>query len=630
MSSRFVEEAAKRRTQLRFFTCGSVDDGKSTLIGRLLYDTNNIAEDQWAALLRDSARHGTAGSDPDFALLTDGLEDEKEQGITIDVAFRYFSTPLRTFVVADTPGHEQYTRNMATGASTAQLAVLLVDARKGLLPQTCRHAVITSTMGIRHVVLAVNKLDLVAWNGAIFDKIVQNFREFGEKLGFESVVAIPISARYGDNVTTKSANTPWYAGPTLLNHLEAIDIATDRTAKPFRLPVQNVLRGEDGGRFYAGTLESGLLSRGEAIGVASTGSVSSVREIYVSGESRHSAQAGQAVAVALADELDVGRGDLLAPPAAMPHVADQFAAHLVWMNEEELLPGRPYLMKIGARTVPASVTSIKYRLAIDTLEQLAARTLKLNEIGVCNIATAIPVAVDHFTEVPATGGFILIDRFTNSTLAAGTIDFALRRGENIHPQQLDVSQRTRASLKGQRPAILWFTGLSGAGKSSIANRLEVKLSNAGRHSCLLDGDNLRSGLNRDLGFSDVDRVENIRRVGEVAKLFVDAGILVLCAFISPFRNERDAIRGLVGPNEFVEILVDAPLEICEARDSKGLYAKSRSGNLPNFTGVDSPYERPENPELVLDSVGMTADELAERVFAYLSMRGYLESTDEIA
>lgn len=618
------ETAARDRGQLRFLTCGSVDDGKSTLIGRLLHDTGNVTDDQLSALARDSIRYGTTGSEPDFALLTDGLEDEREQGITIDVAFRYFSTPKRSFVVADTPGHEQYTRNMATGASNAQLAVLLVDARKGLLPQTHRHAVIASVMGIRHVVLAVNKLDLVGWDRSVFDSIVAAFGSFGEKLGFRSVVAIPVSARHGDNVATKSPNAPWYDGPTLLGHLEEVDIGVEAAPQPFRLPVQGVIRNDNGTRFYSGTVESGTLSCGDTIVVASSRRSSAVTEIRVSGEAREVAQAGDAVAISLADQIDVGRGDLLAQSDALPHVADVLAAHIVWMSEAPLLPGRPYLMKIGTRTLTASVTSIKYRLAIDTLDHLAARTLELNEIGVCNVATAVPVEFDSFAEVPATGRFILIDRFTNATLAAGTIDFALRRGENIHPQHLDVSRLTRASLKGQRPAILWFTGLSGAGKSTVANRLEAKLAALGRHSYLLDGDNVRSGLNKDLGFADADRVENIRRVGEVAKLFVDAGVIVLCAFISPFRSERAAIRGLVGPGEFVEIFVDVPLEICEARDPKGLYARSRSGKLPNFTGIDSPYERPENPDLILDAAATNPDELADRVLAFLSTRGYFD------
>ena len=612
------------RGQLRFFTCGSVDDGKSTLVGRLLFETGNVDDDQRLALERDSRRYGTVGAELDFALLNDGLEDEREQGITIDVAFRYFSTPRRSFVVADTPGHEQYTRNMATGASTSQLAVLLVDASKGLLPQTRRHAVIASVMGIRHVVLAVNKLDLVGWDRAVFDGIVRDFRLFAATLGFQSVVAIPVSARYGDNVVEKSENSLWYDGPSLLEHIEQIDIESDRVSRPLRLPVQSVVRDEDGVRFYLGTIESGVLTRGQTVTVASSGRSSKIAEIHVAGERHETAQAGDAVAIAVEDAIDIGRGDLLVPPDARPHVSDMFAAHLVWMAETELLPGRPYLMKIGTRMLTANVTSIKHRIGIATLDPLAARTLALNEIGVCNLATAVPIAFDRFEENQAVGSFILIDRFSNATLAAGTIDFSLRRGENVHLQPLDVSARVRARLKGQRPAILWFTGLSGAGKSTIANRLEARLAALGHHSYLLDGDNIRSGLNKDLGFTDHDRVENIRRVGEVAKLFVDAGMIVLCSFISPFRNERAAIRDRVGPGEFLEIFVDAPLEVCEARDPKGLYAKSRSGKLPNFTGIDSPYERPENPELILDAAGMNADELAERVLAYLSTHGYFE------
>jgi bifunctional enzyme CysN/CysC len=625
MRGPLTETGVRGKRQLRFLTCGSVDDGKSTLIGRLLHDTGCVTEDQRAALTKDSVRFGTVGADLDFALLTDGLEDERQQGITIDVAFRYFSTPRRSFVVADTPGHEQYTRNMATGASNAELAILLVDARKGLLVQTHRHAAIAALMGIRHVVLAVNKLDLVQWSRERFEEIVAAFKPFAERLGFISVAAIPLSARHGDNVISQSANTDWYQGPSLLEHLESVEVEADLAARPFRLPVQTVLRPSADARFFAGTLSGGTLSRGDRIAVASSGRVSTVTDIQVSGEAREIAHAGDAVAIAIADQVDIGRGELLAKPGELPHVADQFAAHLVWMSDEQLLPGRAYLMKIGARTLPASVTAIKYRLAVDSLEHQAARTLEMNEIGVCNLATASPIAFDDFADNRATGGFILIDRYTNATIAAGMVDFALRRGENIHPQHLSVSKRTRAALKGQRPAILWFTGLSGAGKSTIANRVEERLAALGRHSYLLDGDNLRSGLNRDLGFSDADRVENIRRIGEVAKLFVESGTLVLCAFISPFRNERAEIRNLVAPGEFLEVFVDTPLDVCEARDPKGLYAKSRAGDLPNFTGVDSPYERPENPELVLHAADASADELADRVIAYLSTRGYFDS-----
>lgn len=612
------------KSQLRFLTCGSVDDGKSTLIGRLLHETGSVSEDQLTVLARDSARYGTTGVELDFALLVDGLEDERHQGITIDVAYRYFSTLRRSFVVADTPGHEQYTRNMATGASTSELALLLVDARKGLTPQTHRHATIAALMGIRHVVLAVNKLDLVAWDRAVFDAIVDAFRPFADRLQFRSLVAIPLSARNGDNVTNRSKNTPWYGGPTLLDHLESVGIDGGLDSGPFRLPVQNVLRPDADTRLYAGTITGGRLERGDAIVAASSGRASTVTKILVAGEECNAAHAGDAIAIALADEIDVGRGEVIAPKDARPEVADQIAAHLVWMGEKPLLPGRSYLLKCGARTVPASVTAIKYRIAVDTQEHLAARTLELNEIGVCNLAVASPIVFDDFADNRDTGGFLLIDRYSNATIAAGMIDFALRRGENVHLQELDVTKRTRAALKGQRPCIIWFTGLSGAGKSTIANRLEAKLTAIDRHTYMLDGDNVRSGLNKDLGFTAADRVENIRRVGEVAKLFVEAGEIVLCAFISPFRDERAAVRNLVAPGEFLEILVDAPLEVCEARDPKGLYAKSRAGKLPNFTGIDSPYERPENPDLVLETSSADPDALADRVLAFLSARGYLD------
>jgi bifunctional enzyme CysN/CysC len=625
-----VKVPVEGKTQLRFLTCGSVDDGKSTLIGRLLHDTGTIGEDQRAALERDSARFGTTGGEMDFALLVDGLEDEREQGITIDVAYRYFSTPRRSFVVADTPGHEQYTRNMATGASTSELAVLLVDARKGLLPQTHRHAAIAALMGIRHVVLAVNKLDLAGWDRAVFEEIVGQFLPFAERLGFRSTVALPLSARHGDNVTTKSVHTPWHDGPTLLDHLETVEIDADLADKPFRLPVQTVLRPNPDLRLYAGTVASGTLARGDRVVIASSGRSSTVTQLLVAGEEHEYAVAGDAVAIALADEIDIGRGELVAEPDAPPQSSDQFAAHVVWMNEDALLSGRAYFLKIGARTVPASITSIKYRLAVDSLEHQAARSLELNEIGVCNLATASPIAFDDFAENRATGGFLLIDRYSNATIAAGMIDHGLRRAENIHLQQLDVSKRTRAGLKNQRPCVLWFTGLSGAGKSTIANKVEARLAALGRHSYMLDGDNVRYGLNKDLGFTAADRVENIRRVGEVAKLFVDAGMIVLCAFISPFRNERAAVRGLVAPGEFLEVLVDAPLSVCESRDPKGLYAKSRAGQLPNFTGIDSPYERPEKPDLVLDTANSDPDELAERVLAMLATRGYLSPPGDVA
>jgi bifunctional enzyme CysN/CysC len=622
--------AKGQKSQLRFLTCGSVDDGKSTLIGRLLYDTDSIADDQRQALKKDSERFGTTGGALDFALLTDGLEDERQQGITIDVAFRYFSSARRSFVVADTPGHEQYTRNMATGASTAELAILLVDARKGLLTQTMRHAAVTSLMGIRHVVLAINKLDLMKWDQKVFDDITNTFAAHAERLGFVSVVAIPLSALHGDNVTVNSANTPWYKGTTLLDYLENIEIGAESGSTSFRLPVQTVLRVPPDVRLFAGTLAGKALRRGDRVAVASSGRESTITDIFVAGERQEAANPGQAIAVALADQIDVGRGEVLAPPDDLPSVANQFAAHLVWMSKEPLLPGRSYLIKMGTRTLPASVTGIKHRLNVETLEHQAARSLEMNEIGICNLATTHPVAFDDFTHSRRTGSFILVDRYSNATLAAGMIDFALRRGENIHPIEHRVSKQARAGMKQQRPVILWFTGLSGSGKSTIANAVEARLAKLGRHSYLLDGDNMRSGLNKDLGFKDEDRVENIRRIGEVAKLFVDSGLIVLCAFISPFRNERREVRNLVGTDEFLEIFVEAPLEICEARDPKGLYAKSRAGKLSNFTGIDSPYEEPENPAMVLHTAGTSVDELADRVIAYLAAHSYFEAmnTDE--
>jgi bifunctional enzyme CysN/CysC len=615
----------ENKSQLRFFTCGSVDDGKSTLIGRLLADTDSIPEDQLASLARDSARFGTTGGELDYALLVDGLEDERHQGITIDVAYRYFATPRRSFVVADTPGHEQYTRNMATGAASSELAVLLIDARKGVLPQTRRHAAISSLMGIRRVALAINKFDLVDWDRSIYERIVAELTPFLEQLGFGDIRAIPLCARDGDNVVRRGAKAAWYQGPTLLEYLESAEIESDLIDRPARLPVQTVMRPDADTRLYAGTLVSGKIAVGDRIVAASSNRESKIARILVAGEESDTAIAGDAVAIGLADEVDIGRGEVLAEAGTAPEAADQFAAHLVWMSDSQLLPGRSYLLKIGTRTVPASITSIKYRLSIETLEHQATRTLALNDIGVCNIATAVPIAFDPFSENRDTGSFLLIDRYSKATIAAGTIDFPLRRGENIHQYGLDVGKGTRASLMQQRACILWFTGLSGAGKSTIANRLERKLAALGRHTYLLDGDNLRSGLNRDLGFTVADRVENIRRAGEVAKLFIDAGMIVLCAFISPFRNERDSVRQLVMPGEFIEVFVDTPLAVCEARDPKGLYAKSRAGALPNFTGIDSPYERPESPEIVLETANFDPDGLADQVIEYLFSRGYFDT-----
>jgi bifunctional enzyme CysN/CysC len=609
---------------LRLLTCGSVDDGKSTLIGRLLYEQKLIFDDQLSALERDSKKHGTVGADIDFALLVDGLEAEREQGITIDVAYRYFATPRRSFIVADTPGHEQYTRNMATGASNADLAILLVDARKGLLTQTHRHAIIASLLGVRHVVLAVNKIDLVDYDEATFRRIVEAFKAFAAPLDFRSLVAIPISARVGDNISSSSPNTPWHQGPYLIDHLERIEVEDERRNAPFRLPVQWVNRPHLDFRGFAGTVAGGRIRRGDPIVVASSGRHSAVTGILRAGEAAEEAEAGDAVTLTLADEVDVARGDVLAPPAARPEVADQFTAHLIWMSPEPLLPGRSYLMKIGARTVPASVTELKHRIDVDNFDKLAAKTLALNEVGFANLAVTAPVAYDPYAENRAMGAFILIDRATNETAAAGMIAHGLRRATNIHRQGLAVPREAHAAIKHQRPAILWFTGLSGAGKSTIANLVESKLTARGVHTALLDGDNVRHGLNKDLGFTAADRVENIRRIAEVARLMTDAGLIVLTSFISPFRAERRLAREIAAPGEFVEIHVDTPLATAIARDPKGLYKRALAGEIKNFTGVDQAYEAPEAAELTLDTSTSSAEALADRVVAELEARGRID------
>ncbi|MGD0141787.1 MAG: sulfate adenylyltransferase subunit CysN [Rhizomicrobium sp.] len=610
----------EKKSLLRFLTCGSVDDGKSTLIGRLLYDSKLLFEDHLAALEKDSKKHGTTGEDIDFALLVDGLEAEREQGITIDVAYRFFATDRRKFIVADTPGHEQYTRNMATGASNSELAVILIDARKGVLTQTRRHAFIASLLGIQHVVLAVNKIDLVEFSKDVFDAIVADFASFAKKLHFQSLVPIPISARFGDNVIGKSENTTWYTGPSLLEHLETVDVETALGGKPFRLPVQWVNRPNLDFRGFSGTVVSGRIKPGDEVVVAKSGRRSAIRRIVTMDGDLDEALPGEAVTLTLADEIDISRGDLLSAPAARPEVSDQFSAHLLWMAEDEMLPGRQYLLKIGARTVPVSITELKHKVDVNTLDHMAGKTLALNEVGYGNISAAQPVAFDAYTDNRDTGGFILIDRFTNATVAAGMIDFGLRRATNVHWQALDVNKVLRGETKGQKPAVLWFTGLSGSGKSTIANLVEGALFAEGRHTYLLDGDNVRHGLNRDLGFTDVDRVENIRRVAEAAKLFVDAGLIVLVSFISPFRSERRMARELVGAGEFIEIFVDTPIDVCMARDPKGLYRKARDGEIKNFTGIDSPYESPETAELTLETVQNDPATLAERVVDYLRRR----------
>jgi len=613
--------AQEKKSFLRFLTCGSVDDGKSTLIGRLLYDSKLLFEDHLAALEKDSKKHGTTGGDIDFALLVDGLEAEREQGITIDVAYRFFTTDKRKFIVADTPGHEQYTRNMATGASNSDLAVILVDARKGVLTQTRRHAFIVSLLGIRHVVLAVNKIDLMEFRQDVFDSIVAEFRHFAESLGFKSLLPIPMSARFGDNVIAKSANTPWYDGPSLLEHLERVDVDTALADMPFRLPVQWVNRPNLDFRGFSGTIVAGQVAPGDTIAVAGSGRTSKVARIVTADGDLNVAAAGEAVTLTLTDEIDISRGDVLCAASDRPEVSDQFAAHLIWMSEEALLPGRQYLLKLATSAIPAQVTALKHKIDVNSLEHFAAKTLQLNEIGYINISLTQPLAFDPYKVSRDMGGFILIDRFSNATVGAGMIDFGLRRATNVHWQALDVDKAARAAQKHQKPAVLWFTGLSGSGKSTIANLVERQLHAEGRHTYILDGDNVRHGLNRDLGFTDADRVENIRRVAEAAKLFVDAGLIVLVSFISPFRSERRMARELLGAGEFIEIFVDTPLDVCIQRDPKGLYAKAKSGAIKNFTGIDSPYEVPEHAELVVTPVEPAAQ--ASQVLSYLRSNGYV-------
>jgi bifunctional enzyme CysN/CysC len=613
----------ERKSLLRFLTCGSVDDGKSTLIGRLLYDTKLLFEDQLRSLERDSKKHGTVGEDIDFALLVDGLEAEREQGITIDVAYRFFATDVRKFIVADTPGHEQYTRNMATGASNSDLAVILIDARKGILTQTRRHSFIVSLLGIRHVVLAVNKIDLVGYDRDVFDRIVDEYRAFSANLGFETLQPIPLSARFGDNVLERGPNLAWFDGPTLVHHLEHVNVTDEAIARPFRMPVQWVNRPNLDFRGFSGTVASGAIRPGDPVVVAKSGRASTVRSIVTYDGDLDEATAGQAVTITLADEIDVSRGDVLTTPDARPEVSDQFACHLIWMADEPMLPGRPYLFKLGTRTVSGQVTEIKHKIDVNSFSQLAAKQLALNEVAVANVALVEPIAFDPYKVNRDTGAFIVIDRLSNLTVGAGMVDYGLRRATNIHWQALDVTKESRASAKRQRPAMLWFTGLSGAGKSTIANLVEKRLHALGRHTYTLDGDNVRHGLNKDLGFTDADRVENIRRVAETAKLFVDAGLIVLVSFISPFRSERRMARDLVEAGEFVEVFVDTPLQVAETRDPKGLYRKAREGKIKNFTGIDSPYEPPEAPELRLDTTAATPEELAERIVAWMEAHGYL-------
>ncbi len=608
---------------LRFMTCGSVDDGKSTLIGRLLWDSKLVSDDHLATLESESKRVGTQHGDIDYALLVDGLQAEREQGITIDVAYRFFATGKRQFIVADAPGHEQYTRNMATGASTVDLAVVMIDARKGVLTQTMRHSYILSLLGMTHVVLAINKMDLVDYSETQFHDIKAQYAAFSGPLGFHEVVAIPLSALQGDNVLHRSVHTPWYHGPTLMGHLETVTINQDLTTQPFRMPVQWVNRPHLDFRGFAGTIASGTVRPGDAVIVPSSGQMSTVERIVTFDGEVDSAMAGQAVTLTLHDEIDVSRGELLSDPRMRPVTADQFEAKLIWMHEEPLLPGRQYLIKMGCQTRTAQVSTLKYKVNVNTLEHLATKTLELNDVGICNLSLDHPASFDPYQENRRTGSFILIDRFTNATIAAGMVDFALRRAENIHWQSVAIHKRARADLKGQKPFILWFTGLSGAGKSSIANLVEKKLHSMGRHTYLLDGDNVRHGLNRDLGFTDADRVENIRRVAETAKLMVDAGMIVLVSFISPFRSEREMARFMVEDGEFLEVFIDTPLEECERRDVKGLYKKARAGEIKNFTGIDSPYERSEEAEVIIQGARESAEQAALIIVQELERRSLL-------
>ncbi len=611
-------EQHQHKSLLRFITCGSVDDGKSTLIGRLLYDSKMIFEDQLEALAADSKRVGTQGQEIDFALLVDGLAAEREQGITIDVAYRFFATEKSKFIVADCPGHEQYTRNMVTGASTADLAVILIDARKGVLVQTRRHSYLAKLIGIKNIVLAVNKMDLIDFDAAQYHAIVADYRMFAEEIGIDGFTAIPISGFKGDNITTRSENMPWYGGDPLMSVLQTVefDNASDQQ-KPFRLPVQWVNRPNLDFRGFSGLIATGSVKPGDAVRILPSGKTSSVTRIVTLDGDLDEAVAGQSVTICLADEVDCSRGNVIAAADAPPEVSDQFEATIVWMDDDAMLPGRAYWLKLGTQMVSATVQAPKYVINVNTLEQLAAKTLDLNAIGVAELATDKPVVFEAYADNRALGGFILVDKITNRTVGAGMLHFALRRAQNVHWQAVDIDRAAHARQKGQTPKLLWFTGLSGSGKSTIANMVERKLHALGRHSFLLDGDNIRHGLNRDLGFTDADRIENIRRVGEVAKLMTDAGLIVLTAFISPFRAERDMVRAMMPEGDFIEIFVDTPLEVAEGRDVKGLYKKARSGALKNFTGIDSPYERPERPEFRIDTTQISPDKAAEMIVEHI-------------
>lgn len=617
-------QAHEHKSLLRFITCGSVDDGKSTLIGRLLFESKMLFEDQLAAVEADSRKYGTQGEEMDLALLVDGLAAEREQGITIDVAYRFFSTDKRKFIVADTPGHEQYTRNMVTGASTADAAVMMVDARKGLLPQTRRHSYLVSLLGIRHILVAINKMDLVDYSESAFNSIVQDYRELAEHLGLDNVTFIPMSAFKGDNITENSANMPWYSGPPLMDFLETAEIDEDAIANtPFRMAVQWVNRPNLDFRGFTGTIAGGRIRPGDRIRVQPSGQESTVARIVTMDGDLDEAVAGQSITLTTTDEIDMSRGDVISTVAEPAEIADQFECTVNWMHDSPLLPGRPYLLKIGTRTVNATVTDIKHQVDVNTRQHMAAKTLELNDIGVCNLSLDRSIAFDPYNQNRDMGSFILIDRISNNTVGAGMINFALRRAHNIHMQPVDIDKSARARIKAQKSCVLWFTGLSGAGKSTIANAVEKRLHALGHHTYLLDGDNVRHGLNKDLGFTDVDRVENIRRIAEISKLMVDAGLIVISAFISPFRAEREMARSMVEDNEFIEIHVDTPLEVAEERDVKGLYRKARDGQLSNFTGIDSPYEAPESPELHLETGDTDVDGAVEQIITSLKERNIL-------
>ncbi|MEZ5709304.1 MAG: sulfate adenylyltransferase subunit CysN [Blastomonas sp.] len=611
-------ETHQHKTMLRFITCGSVDDGKSTLIGRLLYDSKMIFEDQLAALESDSKRVGTQGQEIDFALLVDGLAAEREQGITIDVAYRFFATEKRKFIVADCPGHEQYTRNMVTGASTADLAVILIDARKGVLVQTRRHSFLCRQLGIRNIVLAVNKMDLIGYDQAKYDAIVADYAAFAESIGIGNFTAMPISGFKGDNITASSPNTPWYDGPSLVSHLESVEIGAAHDAeKPLRMPVQWVNRPNLDFRGFSGLIATGTVKPGDAVRVLPSGKTSTVSKVVLFDRELDEAQAGQSVTICLEDEIDCSRGNVIAAAAEPPEASDQFEATIVWLDDEAMLPGRGYWLKLASQTVSATIAEPKYEINVNTMEHLAAKTFDLNAIGVTEVTTDKPIVFESYAENRALGGFILVDKITNRTVGAGMLHFSLRRAQNVHWQPTSITRDEHANLKNQKPLVLWFTGLSGSGKSTIANEVEKALNMMNRHTFLLDGDNIRHGLNKDLGFTDADRIENIRRIGEVAKLMADAGLIVLTAFISPFRAERQMVRDMLPDGEFVEIFVDTPLEVAEERDVKGLYKKAREGKLKNFTGIDSPYEAPENPDIRVNTVEMSPAEAAEYVIRAL-------------